>query len=67
MAKFDMRNQQVTYQYNADTINFDKVSNRTEFARQIDNMRAEISRASSERAGPDTNGKGAECTARGIR
>jgi flagellar biosynthesis chaperone FliJ len=50
MAKFDMREQKVTYQYNADTINFGNVSNRTEFARQIDNMRAEISHASDAEA-----------------
>src|SRR5689334_2352974 len=47
MAKFDQRNQTATYQYNADVINFNKVTNRTEFAQQIESLSAEIARASS--------------------
>jgi hypothetical protein len=60
MAKFDQRHQTVTYQYNADAINFNNVSNRTEFAQQIDNMRAEISRASNSNAIDQTHAEKAQ-------
>lgn len=50
VATFDQREQTVTYQYNADQINFGNVSNRTEFAHQLENMRAEVARASNAKA-----------------
>jgi hypothetical protein len=47
MAKFDQRDQKVTYQYNADVINLNSVSNRVDFAREIENISSEIGRAST--------------------
>ena len=50
MATFDQKQQTVTYQYNADIINFGNVSNRADFARQVDNLSSEISRAQDLKA-----------------
>jgi len=47
MATFDQRDQKVTYQYNADVINLTNVSNRAELVRQIENIGAEVERASN--------------------
>ena len=47
MANFDMRDQKVQYQYNADIINLNNVSNRTEFVREMENISSEIARAST--------------------
>ena len=41
MANFDMRDQKVQYQYNADIINLNNVSNRTEFVREMENISSE--------------------------
>jgi signal transduction histidine kinase len=60
MAKFDQRQQTVTYQYNADAINFGAVTNRTEFAKQIDNMRAEIAQAGKAQAFDEEDAKKAQ-------
>jgi hypothetical protein len=47
MAKFDQRGQEVEYQFNADVINLSNVSNRAEFAHEIENISSEIERASA--------------------
>jgi hypothetical protein len=60
MAQFDQRHQTVIYQYNADAVNFNAVSNRTEFVQQIDNMTAEISRASTSNAIDKTHAEKAQ-------
>lgn len=60
MAKFDQRDQKVIYQYNADVINLSNVSNRTEFARQVEYISSEIARAGSLDAIDATRAKQAQ-------
>src|SRR5690242_6462137 len=45
MATFDQREQTVTYQYNAENINFGNVSHRIDFAQQVDGLTSELKRA----------------------
>jgi hypothetical protein len=60
MAKFDQRDQKVTYQYNADVINLGNLSNRMEFAREVENISSEVARASSLDAIDTTRAKQAQ-------
>jgi hypothetical protein len=60
LAKFDQRDQKVTYQYNADVINLGNVSNRMEFAREVENISSEVARASSLDAIDATRAKQAQ-------
>jgi hypothetical protein len=66
MANFDQRSQTVAYQYNADVINLSNVSNQTEFSRQIDNISAELARASSLDAIAPTQAKQAQDSLREV-
>ena len=46
MAVFDQRGQQVTYQYNAaGDINFGAVQNRSDVIRELDKLKAEVTKA----------------------